>query len=443
MEPCAPSSRRASPLSRCRPRSSSSPTAAGRTARSTCRRSGWPPEMSPPSGSATGGGAFADASGGNPQAAGADFSVPSSTSRPFPGRCGSRAFASSESPPDFSCRSTSRSSQPGPDPDDPCFYVTELYGTIKVVTRTGTSSRLRHQPAEFQSHRTFPGLRGEGLAGIVVDPATGDVLSALSPQSASRRPPLSQGSAFPQQRWRPDRGHADDHPAWSVSKGNPIRSSNLDDRARRQAVLAQRRWFRRFHRAEYEFLSRQDSAVRTSTARPRPTIRSTTRPMGSTPGLIFASASANPFGGAWRASDGKHYEVENGPSVDRFAQSHPGDNYLWDGSDASMHQVASTTGSPPPRRSTSRSSSSRHSAAAVSRQAKWTTPSSASRVPPGLLAHRASAKRSPSSSSTPMAIELAGRRRWSRTTDRARQPLRGWPPDRTDCTSADLYKDQT
>ena len=35
---------------------------------------------------------------------------------------------------------------------------------------------------------------------------------------------------------------------------------------------------------------------------------------------VFAYGLRNPFGGAWRASDGKHYEVENGPSVDRLAQ---------------------------------------------------------------------------------------------------------------------------
>ncbi len=55
---------------------------------------------------------------------------------------------------------------------------------------------------------------------------------------------------------------------------------------------------------------------------------------------VYAYGFRNPFGGARRASDGKHYEVENGPSVDRFAQVIRGDNYLWDGSDASMQQKA-------------------------------------------------------------------------------------------------------
>ena len=40
---------------------------------------------------------------------------------------------------------------PGPEPDDPLLYVTELYGTIKVVARDGSCQRLRDRPAELRS----------------------------------------------------------------------------------------------------------------------------------------------------------------------------------------------------------------------------------------------------------------------------------------------------
>jgi hypothetical protein len=55
---------------------------------------------------------------------------------------------------------------------------------------------------------------------------------------------------------------------------------------------------------------------------------------------VYAYGVRNPFGGAWRAADGKHYEVENGPSIDRFAQINRGVNYGWDGSDFSMTNLA-------------------------------------------------------------------------------------------------------
>src|SRR5206468_2839749 len=43
----------------------------------------------------------------------------------------------------------------------------------------------------------------------------------------------------------------------------------------------------------------------------------------------------NPFSGSWRAADGFHYEVENGPNVDRFARIVP--DYGWTGYDADMY----------------------------------------------------------------------------------------------------------
>src|SRR5690606_10719985 len=52
---------------------------------------------------------------------------------------------------------------------------------------------------------------------------------------------------------------------------------------------------------------------------------------------IYAYGFRNPFGGAWRAADGKLYEVENGPGAnDRFAQVNEGVGYGWNGTSASM-----------------------------------------------------------------------------------------------------------
>ena len=55
---------------------------------------------------------------------------------------------------------------------------------------------------------------------------------------------------------------------------------------------------------------------------------------------VYAYGLRNPFGGAWRAADNKHYTVENGPSVDRLSQLVAGRNYLYNGSDASMMNFA-------------------------------------------------------------------------------------------------------
>jgi hypothetical protein len=51
---------------------------------------------------------------------------------------------------------------------------------------------------------------------------------------------------------------------------------------------------------------------------------------------VYAYGLRNPFGGAWRTLDGRHYSVENGPSIDRFARIMPGVNYGWNDTNASM-----------------------------------------------------------------------------------------------------------
>jgi glucose/arabinose dehydrogenase len=51
---------------------------------------------------------------------------------------------------------------------------------------------------------------------------------------------------------------------------------------------------------------------------------------------VFAYGLRNPFGGAWRASDGAHYEVENGPGTDRLAKVRRGVSYGWNGNNSTM-----------------------------------------------------------------------------------------------------------
>src|SRR6185503_15231374 len=62
--------------------------------------------------------------------------------------------------------------------------------------------------------------------------------------------------------------------------------------------------------------------------------------------LVYAWGFRNPFGGSWRQADGKLWEAENGPSVDRIARVDAGVNYGWDGSDASMHTNAAFVWTP-------------------------------------------------------------------------------------------------
>ena len=68
---------------------------------------------------------------------------------------------------------------PGAQPDDPYFYVTELYGTIKVVRRNGTVSAYASNLLNFNPTGEFPGSGEQGISGIVVEPVSGDVIVTM------------------------------------------------------------------------------------------------------------------------------------------------------------------------------------------------------------------------------------------------------------------------
>ncbi|MGE5413733.1 MAG: hypothetical protein ACM3NW_06125, partial [Syntrophomonadaceae bacterium] len=61
--------------------------------------------------------------------------------------------------------------------DAPFFYVSELYGSIRVVSRSGAVSTYAHGLLNFDPLGTFPGSGEKGLAGIAVDPGTGDLFA--------------------------------------------------------------------------------------------------------------------------------------------------------------------------------------------------------------------------------------------------------------------------
>ena len=68
---------------------------------------------------------------------------------------------------------------PGTRANDVFFYVTELYGQIKVVTRDGTVSDYLRGALNYRPTGIFPGSGEQGLTGIVVEPTTGDVFASM------------------------------------------------------------------------------------------------------------------------------------------------------------------------------------------------------------------------------------------------------------------------
>ncbi|HEY3204306.1 MAG TPA: PQQ-dependent sugar dehydrogenase, partial [Thermoanaerobaculia bacterium] len=122
------------------------------------------------------GGAFADA---GPPSASPDFTTPMSESPvPWavkqPGFLIERVATGFQLPVDIAFIPT-----PAAGPDDPLFYVTELYGSIKLVTRAGDVSDYATSLLNFDPTGPFPGSGEKGLTGIVVEPQSGDLFASM------------------------------------------------------------------------------------------------------------------------------------------------------------------------------------------------------------------------------------------------------------------------
>jgi glucose/arabinose dehydrogenase len=231
---------------------------------------------------------------------------------------------------------------PGPNPTDPFFYVSELYGSVRLVTREGAVSEYASGLLNFDPTGSFPGSGEKGLTGIVVEPVSGDVFV-----SAVEEVPPEVNNHFPRvmRLHSADGGRTAGSPATVLDFPNePVgpshQISNLSigpdgklyvhigdgfATAKAQDLTSARGKILRANLdgtapADNPFFDAADGITATD--------------------FVYAYGFRNPFGGAWREADGAHWEVENGPSVDRIAKVVAGRNYLWDGSDASMTSYA-------------------------------------------------------------------------------------------------------
>lgn len=235
---------------------------------------------------------------------------------------------------------------PLPGADAPIFYVTELYGTIKVMLRNGKMQDFATNLLNFTATGNFPGSGEQGLAGIVVEPGTRQVYATLLYEAAD-------GSHFPKVvRFNSADGgrtasgqttlldmfgelQGQSHQISSISFG-PDEKLYVHMGDGFHAHLAMNlNWYR----GKILRMNRDGSAAADNPF------------YDSTNGInardyVFAYGLRNPFGGCWRLSDGRLFQVENGPSIDRFARVERGVNYGFDGSSASMEINALHTWSP-------------------------------------------------------------------------------------------------
>lgn len=238
---------------------------------------------------------------------------------------------------------------PGNASSDPLLYVAELYGTIKVLRRDGSVGVYASNLLNFNPTGDFPGSGEQGLAGLVVEPQSGDLFASLLYDSA---PP--SGPHYP----KVVRFHSNDGGLTAASQstvldmpgeaqGQSHQISNLSIGPDGKLYVHMGDGFTASTAENLESFRGKILRLNLNGSAP------TDNPFydgGSITArdYVFALGFRNPFGGAWRAANGAHYEVENGPSQnDRLARVYSGFNYEWDGSGGSMTTAALFNWDPP------------------------------------------------------------------------------------------------
>ncbi len=228
---------------------------------------------------------------------------------------------------------------PGGAPDAPLFYIAELGGSIKLVRRDRTVSTYAAGLLNFTPPAPSIAAGEQGLTGICVQPGTGDVFASMLYQAPSNGPVYGKvvrlrssngGVSATSQATVLDLGVTGE----PQGAANPPSSVSFGPDGKLYVHVGD----------SASVPSAQDNAsFRGKVLRLNPdgTAPSDNPFYSAVDGItatdyIQASGLRNAFGGAWRNTDGAHYMVEPGPSVDRISKLVRGRNYLWDGTDASM-----------------------------------------------------------------------------------------------------------
>jgi glucose/arabinose dehydrogenase len=237
---------------------------------------------------------------------------------------------------------------PGPNPDDPLYYVTELYGSIQVVTRDGTKHEFATGLLDYNPQGPISGTGEQGLTGIAVqrDEANPEIYHLYVGMLWDNGAPPGGLTHYPKVE------RIDSQPGGLVMDSRTV-LLNMQPETQGQSHQISNISIG----PDGKLYVHNGDGFNTGTAQDLNQFRGKILRMnldGTAPSdnpfynggtitardYVFAYGVRNPFGGAWRAADGMHYEVENGPSVDRLAKIVEGRNYLWDGSDQSMTNFA-------------------------------------------------------------------------------------------------------
>ncbi len=243
----------------------------------------------------------------------------------------------------------------GPNPSDPLYYVAELYGSIRVVRRDGTMSTFATGLLDYNPDGPISGTGEQGMTGLAVErdsvnPAiyhlyVGMLWNNGAPPGGPNHYPkveridstaggLTMGSRTLLLNMQPEtQGQSHIISNVSIGPDNKLYVHMGDGFDASTALNLD------MYRGKVLRMNKDGSPVATGD------------PAGANPfynaanginarDYVYTYGHRNPFGGAWRPSDGKQWIVENGNSLDRMVDLTAGQSYGWAGNDSTHIQFS-------------------------------------------------------------------------------------------------------
>jgi hypothetical protein len=222
---------------------------------------------------------------------------------------------------------------PGPNPEDPLYFVTEIRGKIKVVTNDRTVHTFAEDFFTLQVRKEMPSRGGEiGMAGICLDPEHGYVFVTFAYQDAQQvlRNNVMRFESVPG--------------TFAIKPGG--RLAFTETFAADRSIVSHQIGPCQVDEGHL-FVSVGDGEQTVASQRLDTTLgkilrmRLDGKPPTDNPfyvdddvkrarNYIWSYGMRNPFG--LKATHGRLFVGGNGPNVDRFVEIEKGRNYLWDGS---------------------------------------------------------------------------------------------------------------
>lgn len=210
--------------------------------------------------------------------------------------------------------------KPDKKPGSPFLYVTELYGQVKVITSNWNVHTYAEGLLNYEPDHRFPGTGESGLIGICVEPKTGDLfLSMIYEENGETKAKVVRTSSKDGLKMDSMKPIIDGIPSIKAAHQIQAVSIGFDGKL---------------------YVNVGDGMIEPKVAQDDGDLRGKILRMnldGSIPednpnpgSLVYAKGLRNPFGAAWRKSDGSLYISDNGPaSDDRIAKVEPSKNYGW------------------------------------------------------------------------------------------------------------------